>query len=80
MTSATKICESFPISQFLIDGYSSSYRLDGNKHGGCILVYFKNKIPTKPCLLEQKQFLFKSTLVTIFQIQPEQIFPRTSPK
>ena len=47
MISETKIDESFPISQFLIDGFSSPYRLDRNSNGGGILVYFKNNIITK---------------------------------
>ena len=36
--------ESFPTSQFLIDGFSSPYRLDRNSNGGGILVYFKSNI------------------------------------
>ena len=44
MISETKIDESFPTSQFLIDGFSSPYRLDRNSNGGGILVYFKNNI------------------------------------
>ena len=47
MISETKIDESFPTSQFLIDGFSSPYRLDRNSNGGGILVYFKNNIITK---------------------------------
>ena len=47
MISETKIDESFPTSQFLIDGFSSPYRLDRNADGGGILVYFKNNIITK---------------------------------
>ena len=44
MISETKIDESFPTSQFLIDGFSSPYRLDRNSNGGGILVYFKSNI------------------------------------
>ena len=47
MISETKIDESFTISQFLIDGFSSHYRLDRNSNGGAILVYFKNSIPSR---------------------------------
>ena len=62
MISETKIDESFPASQFLIDGFSSTYRLDRNSNGGGILVNFKNNIITKSlkttnCLL--KRFLLK---------------------
>ena len=30
----TKLDSSFPVSQFLIDGYSEPYRLDRNRNGG----------------------------------------------
>ena len=49
MISETKIDESFPTSQFLIDDFSSPYRLDRNSNGGYILVYFKNKTYFTPC-------------------------------
>ena len=67
MISETKIDKSFPISQFLIDGFFSSYRLDRNTNGGGILVYFKNNIITetlKPSTCLLKQFLLKRTLET----------------
>ena len=44
MISESKLDESFPTSQFLIDGYSSPYRLDRNKHGGGILIFIRNDI------------------------------------
>ena len=44
MISETKIDKSFPTSQYLIDGFSSPYRLDRNANGGGIFVYFKNNI------------------------------------
>ena len=61
MISEMKIDESFPISQFLVDGFPSPYHLDRNEHRGGILVYFKNKLQQnhnkpKTCLLE---FLLK---------------------
>ena len=34
MISETKIDEPFPISQFLIEGFSSPNHLDRNEHGG----------------------------------------------
>ena len=48
MISEAKIYDSFPISHFLVDGFSSPYRLDSNVYGSGILVYFKNNITTKP--------------------------------
>ena len=42
MISETKIDDSFPPSQFMIDGFSMLYRRDRNAHGDGILVYFRN--------------------------------------
>ena len=36
---------SFPSAQFLVHGYKTPYRKDGNKHGGGLLVYVKEDIP-----------------------------------
>ena len=38
MISETKLDESFPVGQFLIDGYSVPYRLDRDGNGGGILL------------------------------------------
>ena len=47
LISETKIDESFPLSQFMIDGFSMPYRRDRNAHGGGILVYLRNNITSK---------------------------------
>ena len=52
MTSETKIDASFPICQFLLNGYSTSFRLDRNAHGGGILLYVREDIPLKLLLVE----------------------------
>ena len=54
MISETKIYESFPLSQFMIDGFSIPYRCDRNAYGGGILVYFRNNVTAK--LLELENF------------------------
>ena len=43
----TKLDETFPTSQFIIDSYMKPYRYDRNKHGGGLLVYVKVGIPSK---------------------------------
>ena len=43
----TKLDETFPISQFVIDGYKEPYRLDRNRKGGGILIYVREDIPSK---------------------------------
>ena len=52
MISETKIDESFPLSQFMIDGFSMPYRRDRNDHGCGILVYFRNNITSKLLKIE----------------------------
>ena len=41
----TKLDSSFPSAQFLVHGYKTPYKKDGNKHGGGLLVYVKEDIP-----------------------------------
>ena len=41
----SKLDDSFPSSQFLIDGYAEPFRRDRNVHGGGILIYVRSDIP-----------------------------------
>ena len=47
MISGTKIDDSFPKNQFLMEGYSTPFRLDRNAHGGGIMIYIRDDIPSK---------------------------------
>ena len=47
MVSETKTDDSFPLTQFLIEGFTAPYRLDWNWSGGGILVYIREDIPSK---------------------------------
>ena len=47
MISETKPDASFPTTQFLINGYTSPYRLDWNRKDRGILVYVRQDIPSK---------------------------------
>ena len=47
MVSETKIDESFPECQFIIEGYSKPFRRDGNSHGGGLLFYIRDDIHVK---------------------------------
>ena len=49
MISETKLDNSFPEGQFLIEGYSKPYRIDRNCHGGGIMLYVRADIPSKHC-------------------------------
>ena len=55
----TKLDDSYPTSQFLMNGYSKPFRLDRDKHGGGILLCVREDIPCKilerhtlPCDIE----------------------------
>ena len=50
----TKIDDTFPTSQFLIEGYSKPYRLDRNRYAGGILIFIRDDIPSK--LLSRHNF------------------------
>ena len=45
MISETKLDESFPESQFFIDGYHTLFRYDRNGNGGGIFLYVREDIP-----------------------------------
>ena len=45
--SETKLDDSHPTSEFLIDGFSTPFRLDRNKTGGGLLIYVREDIPSK---------------------------------
>ena len=43
--SETKLDESFPTSQFLIECFNKPFRYDRNANGSGILVYIREKVP-----------------------------------
>ena len=47
MISEIKLDESFPVGQFMIDGYSVPLRFDRNGNGGGILLYIREDKPSK---------------------------------
>ena len=53
MISETKTDASFSRGQFLLNGYSTHFRLDRNAHGGGILLYVRKDIPSKLLLVEE---------------------------
>ena len=65
MISESKIDDSFPDSQFFLDGYSTPYRLDRKRNGGGIMLFVRNHIPSKMISIEKlpiESFLIKSNL------------------
>ena len=47
MVSETKLDSSFPQVQFRIEGYAPPFRYDRKSHGGGILLFIREDIPTK---------------------------------
>ena len=45
--SETNLEESFPVGQFRIPGYTSTFRLDRDQHVGGIAVFIREDIPAK---------------------------------
>ena len=43
----TKLDETFPSSQFSVDGFSLPYRLDRNRNGGGVMIFVTEDIPSK---------------------------------
>ena len=41
----TKLDDSYPTAQFVIDGFKKPFRLDRNSNGGGILIYVRSDIP-----------------------------------
>ena len=46
MISETNIDDSFPIANFLIDGFSHPYRIDRNSSGSGIMLYVREDTPS----------------------------------
>ena len=43
----TKLDETFPLSQFILEGFNPPYRLDRTEHGGCLMLFVREDIPIK---------------------------------
>ena len=65
MICKTKIDDSFPTEQFIIEGYSTIYRLERNDRGGGIMLIVKDNLLTS-CL--DKHYFPNQT--EIFCIEP----------
>ena len=54
LMSETKLGDSFPSAQFLLDGFSKPYRLDRCSNGGGILLYIRDDIPSRLLSISNK--------------------------
>ena len=47
MISKTKLDESIPIGQFVIESFGLLYRVDGNSNSGGIMLFVREDVPSK---------------------------------
>ena len=57
MVSETKIDYSFLVGNFVIDGFSTPYRLDCDSNGGDILLYVREDIPSNLLAMDEKNHI-----------------------
>ena len=50
----TKLDDSFPSNQFLIEGYSSPFRIDCHANAGGVIIYVRDDIPCRELKFEKK--------------------------
>ena len=58
----TKLDDSFPTNQFIIQGYTKPYRMNRNKFRGGVMIYLKENIPSK----ELNKHNFTKTIEGLF--------------
>ena len=43
----SKLDETFPVNQFIIEGFSPPFRVDNNKYSGGVIIYVRDDIPSR---------------------------------
>ena len=57
MVSETKIDYTFPVGNFVIDGFSTPYRLDRDSNGGGIMLHVREDIPSNLLATDEKNHI-----------------------
>ena len=57
MVSETKTDDSFPVANFVIDGFSAPYRLDHDSDGGAIMLYVREDISSNLLATDEKNHI-----------------------
>ena len=65
LVSETKLDDTFPVGQFYNDGYSTPYRFNRTSHGGRILLYIREDIPSRILKFEPVLNSFEGFFVEI---------------
>ena len=47
LISETNLDDTFPLSQFILEGFTPPYRLDRTEHGGGLMLFIREDIPSK---------------------------------
>ena len=47
LISETKLDNTFPWSQFILEGFTPPYRLDRTEHGGGLMLFIRENMPSK---------------------------------
>ena len=47
LISETKLNDTFPLSQFILERFTLLYRLDRTEHGGDLMLFVREDIPSK---------------------------------
>ena len=47
LISETKLDDTFPLNQFILEGFTPPYRIDRTAHGGGLMLFFREDIPSK---------------------------------
>ena len=47
LTSETKLDNTFPLNQFILEGFTLPYRIDRTAHGGGSMLFVREDIPSK---------------------------------
>ena len=55
MVSETKIDNSFPVGNFVVDGFSTPHRLDHDSNGDGIMLYVRKDIPSNLLATDEKK-------------------------
>ena len=50
LISETKLDHRFPLSQFILEGFAPPHRLDKTEHGGGLMLFIKEDMPSKVLL------------------------------
>ena len=53
----TKIDDSFPVGNFVTDGFGTPYQLDRNSNGGGIMLYVRADIPSNLLATDEKNHI-----------------------